>query len=151
MSFLDTIKGFAPGIATALGGPLAGAAVSAIANKLGVEDTLEAVTEAVQNPVNREKLIELENDKFKDILKDKQSARDSFVAIATSASAPMINKLTNTILSLAVVGAWIGIQYTMLDITIPPEMRELVARVLGTLDGALMLVLSFHFGASSKD
>lgn len=151
MSFLDTIKGFAPGIATALNGPLAGAAVSAIANKLGVEDTLEAVTEAVQNPVNREKLIELENDKFKDILKDKQSARDSFVAIATSASAPMINKLTNTILSLAVVGAWIGIQYTMLDITIPPEMRELVARVLGTLDGALMLVLSFHFGASSKD
>jgi hypothetical protein len=28
-------------------------------------------------------------------------------------------------------------------------MRELVARVLGTLDGALMLVLSYYFGSSS--
>jgi len=28
-------------------------------------------------------------------------------------------------------------------------MRELIARVLGTLDGALMLVLSFWFGSSN--
>jgi hypothetical protein len=32
---------------------------------------------------------------------------------------------------------------------IEPTMRELIARVLGTLDGALMLVLSFYFGSSS--
>jgi hypothetical protein len=28
-------------------------------------------------------------------------------------------------------------------------MRELISRVLGTLDGALMLVLSFWFGSSN--
>lgn len=151
MNILDTIKGFAPGIASALGGPLAGVAVSAIANKLGVEDSLEVVTQAMQKPENREKLIELENDKFKAVLQDKQNARDSNVAIVTSPNVPLLNKLTNPILSLAVVGAWIGVQYLMLDITIPQEMRELVARVLGTLDGALMLVLSYHFGASNKD
>ena len=151
MNFIDTLKGFAPGIATALGGPLAGAAVSAIANKLGVEDTLQAVQEAVQDPVNREKLIELENEKFKAVLADKQSAREANTAIATSKEAHWLAKLTNPILSIAVVAAWIGVQYLMLNITIPQEMRELVARVLGTLDGALMLVLSFHFGASTKD
>ena len=151
MNLIDTLKEYAPGIATALGGPLAGVAVSALAGKLGVEDTLEAVQEAVQKPENRERIIELENDKFKAILADKQDARKSNVEITTSSNSPLVAKLTNPILSVAVVAAWIGIQFTMIHIVIPQEMRELVARVLGTLDGALMLVLSFHFGASTKD
>ena len=151
MSFFDTIKDFAPGIATALGGPLAGVAVSAIANKLGIEDTLEAVQEAIQKPENRERLIELENEKFKAVLADKASARESNAAIITGRYSPLVAKLVNPILSVAVVSAWIGVQFVMLNTTIPQEMRELVARVLGTLDGALMLVLSFHFGASTKD
>lgn len=151
MSFFDTIKDFAPGIATALGGPLAGVAVSAIANKLGIEDTLEAVQEAIQKPENRERLIELENEKFKAVLADKASARESNAAIITGRYSPLVAKLVNPLLSVAVVSAWIGVQFVMLNTTIPQEMRELVARVLGTLDGALMLVLSFHFGASTKD
>lgn len=151
MSFFDTIKDFAPGIATALGGPLAGVAVSAIANKLGIEDTLEAVQEAIQKPENRERLIELENEKFKAVLADKASARESNAAIITGRYSPLVAKLVHPILSVAVVSAWIGVQFVMLNTTIPQEMRELVARVLGTLDGALMLVLSFHFGASTKD
>jgi len=32
---------------------------------------------------------------------------------------------------------------------IDPSMRELVARVLGTLDGAVIMILSFYFGSSS--
>jgi hypothetical protein len=38
----------------------------------------------------------------------------------------------------------------MLNNTIPTEMRELVIRVLGTMDGALMLVLSYYFGSSNE-
>ena len=54
-------------------------------------------------------------------------------------------------LALIVVVAWVGIQYTLLNTTVPQEMRELVARVLGTLDGALMVILSYYFGASTKE
>jgi hypothetical protein len=53
------------------------------------------------------------------------------------------------LLSILVVCAWALIQYFLLTHVIAQEMRELVARVLGTLDGALMLVLSFYFGGSS--
>lgn len=48
MAFIDIIKAVAPTIASALGGPLAGAAVSFIAGKFGTENTQEAVQKAVE-------------------------------------------------------------------------------------------------------
>jgi hypothetical protein len=47
-TLLNLLKGAAPGLATIVAGPLGGAAVSAIASKLGVSDTVAAVTEALQ-------------------------------------------------------------------------------------------------------
>ena len=149
---ISMVSKFAPAIGTALGGPLGGLAVSAIAEKLGVADEIEAVTKAIQtDPESAIKLQQLENEKFKAILADKDSARNREATIATSEKAPLINKLVSPILALIVVSAWVGIQYTLLNTTVPQEMRELVARVLGTLDGALMVILSYYFGASTKE
>ena len=146
------VSKFAPAIGTALGGPLGGLAVSAIAEKLGVEDEVEAVTKAIKaDPEAAMKLKQLELDKFKAVLADKDSARNREATIATSEKAPLINKLVSPVLALIVVVAWVGIQYTLLNTTVPQEMRELVARVLGTLDGALMVILSYYFGASTKE
>ena len=146
------VSKFAPAIGTALGGPLGGLAVSAIAEKLGVADEVEAITKAIKaDPESAIKLQQLENDKFKAVLADKDSARNREATIATSEKAPLINKLVSPVLALIVVVAWVGIQYTLLNTTVPQEMRELVARVLGTLDGALMVILSYYFGASTKE
>ena len=146
------VSKFAPAIGTALGGPLGGLAVSAIAEKLGVADEVEAVTKAIKaDPESAIKLQQLENEKFKAVLADKDSARNREATIATSEKAPLINKLVSPVLALIVVVAWVGIQYTLLNTTVPQEMRELVARVLGTLDGALMVILSYYFGASTKE
>ena len=149
---LSLVKGIAPSIATALGSPLAGMAVSALAERFGVEDEVEAVTKAIKaDPEAAMKLKQLELDKFKAVLADKDSARNREATIATSEKAPLINKLVSPVLALIVVVAWVGIQYTLLNTTVPQEMRELVARVLGTLDGALMVILSYYFGASTKE
>ena len=149
---ISMVSKFAPAIGTALGGPLGGLAVSAIAEKLGVADTVEEVTKAIKtDPESAIKLQQLENEKFKAVLADKDSARNREATIATSEKAPLINKLVSPILALIVVSAWVGIQYTLLNTTVPQEMRELVARVLGTLDGALMVILSYYFGASTKE
>lgn len=146
------VSKFAPSIATALGSPLAGMAVSALAERFGVEDEVEAVTKAIKaDPESAIKLQQLENEKFKAVLADKDSARNREAAIATSEKAPLINKLVSPLLAIIVVTAWVGIQYTLLNTTVPQEMRELVARVLGTLDGALMVILSYYFGASTKE
>ena len=149
---LQLLKNSAPAIATAIGGPLGGLAVSALAQKFGVEDEVEAVTKAIKaDPQAAIKLQELEQARFQSVLADKASARDREIAIATSDKAPLISKLVSPLLAVIVVSAWVGIQYTLLNTTVPQEMRELVARVLGTLDGALMVILSFYFGASTKD
>ena len=149
---ISMVSKFAPAIGTALGGPLGGMAVSALAQRFGVEDEVEAVTKAIKaDPEAAIKLKQLEIDKFKAVLADKDSARNREATIATSEKAPLINKLVSPLLALIVVTAWVGIQYTLLNTTVPQEMRELVARVLGTLDGALMLILSYFFGASTKE
>jgi hypothetical protein len=73
-------------------------------------------------------------------IQDRKSARD--MQISTNSFIPPV-------LSVMIVVAWAAIQFFLLTHVIEPTMRELIARVLGTLDGALMLVLSFYFGSSS--
>ena len=64
--------------------------------------------------------------------------------------AMVTHDLTPRILAVIVVVAWGVVQWFLLHNVIDASMRELVARVLGTLDGALMLVLSYYFGSAHK-
>ena len=58
---LSLIKGVAPSLATAVAGPLGGAAVSAIASRLGVSDSVEEVAKAIAgDPQAQAKIKELE-------------------------------------------------------------------------------------------
>ena len=62
---LDLLKMAAPALATAVAGPMGGLAVKAIADKLGVSDTIEAVTTALQtNPEAALKLKEIDAKQF---------------------------------------------------------------------------------------
>jgi hypothetical protein len=150
---MEWLTQIAPGIATALGGPLAGLAVTAISKALNIDE------KDVQSTIEQGKLsadqlsslkqaeIELQSKaqelglNFKKLATDdRKSARE--MQVSTKSFVPAL-------LSILVVCAWAIIQYFLLTHVIAQEMRELVARVLGTLDGALMLVLSFYFGGSS--
>jgi hypothetical protein len=75
------------------------------------------------------------------------------LAVADRSSARQMQMTTGSfvppLLSVMIVIAWSTIQWFLLTHVIESSMRELVARVLGTLDGALMLVLSFYFGSSA--
>jgi hypothetical protein len=60
------LKNVAPGLATAVMGPLGGAAVSALASKFGVSDSVEAVAKAISgDPQAAQKLQELELEFYK--------------------------------------------------------------------------------------
>ena len=147
----NLLKGFAPTLATAVAGPLGGAAVSAIAAKLGVSDSVEAVAKAIaEDPAATAKLQELELEYAKLEAADRANARQTEVAFATSTQTPWLNKSVTPILAFVVVICWGLIQWKLLNHVVPKEMREIVIRVLGTLDGALVMVLSYYFGASHK-
>ena len=71
------LKGIAPTLATAVAGPLGGAAVSAIASRLGVSDSVEAVAKAiVGDPQAAQKIAELELEMTKvaaDVMKNENN------------------------------------------------------------------------------
>ena len=148
---LGLLKGIAPTLATAVAGPLGGMAVSALASKFGVSDSVESVAKAIAgDPQAAQKIAEMELEYAKLDAADRDSARKNEAALATSANTPLLNKSVTPILALVVVIAWGLIQYHLLTHIVPNEMREIIIRVLGTLDGALVMVLSYYFGASHK-
>ena len=60
---LGLLKGIAPTLATAVAGPLGGAAVTALASKFGVSDSVDAVAKAIAgDPAATAKLAEVEAD-----------------------------------------------------------------------------------------
>jgi len=155
-TFGPLVSSVAPTIATALGGPVAGMAVKALSNALlghadGTEDEINA---ALANPTADQlaalkkidadfkvQMKSLDIDLERIAASDRDSARNYAI---------MTHDLTPRILAVIVVVAWGCVQWFMLHNIIPTEMRELIARVLGTLDGALMLVLSYYFGSAHK-
>ena len=147
----NLLKGVAPALATAVAGPLGGAAVTALAGKFGVADSVTEVAKAIAgDPQAAQKLAEMELEYAKLDAADRDSARKAEVALATSQQTPLLNKSVTPILAIIVVIAWGLIQYHLLTHIVPDVMREIIIRVLGTLDGALVMVLSYYFGASHK-
>jgi len=146
----------APTVATALGGPFAGMATTAMLGALGLapetskDDLMKAIAGAT--PEQMIKLKEIEQQFIIDLKKldvdvlrldagDRDSARKREIATLD---------YTPRILSGLIVSLFIGVQYFVfgghvLDAT----MRDFAMRSLGTLDAALTMVLAYYFGSSS--
>lgn len=155
-TFGPLIGSVAPTIATALGGPVAGMAVKALSNALfGHQDASdEEIQAALANPTADQlaalkkidadfkvQMKSLDIDLERIAASDRDSARNYAI---------MTHDMTPRVLAVIVVVAWGTVQWFLLHNVIDSSMRELVARVLGTLDGALMLVLSYYFGSAHK-
>jgi hypothetical protein len=147
MSILEQI---APTIATALLGPAGNIAISLVSKALGIDekdvqstiesgklssDQLASIKQAEIELKAKAQELGLNFEKL--ATDDRKSARD--MQVSTKSFVPAL-------LSVLIVVGWSMVQYFLLTHIIAQEMRELVARVLGTLDGALMLVLGFYFG-----
>ena len=151
---ISMVKGFAPGIATVLGGPLAGMAVTALSKQLGVKDEVDAVLQAInKDPEAEAKIKQLEHEKFKAILADKNSAREREVAISSSANAPTLNKIVTPALALGVVGLSFLLFAVLIFVDVKPEAKDILIYILGVLSAAVTQILSYYFGSSvgSKD
>jgi len=156
MALPDWLVKLAPTVASALGGPLAGIAVSALGSALGMSDaTKDKITDVLQSgqmtsdQVAAVKQAELtlkqhESDngfKFAELeIRDRESARAMQIA----------NKsLTPEILSWMIVVATVGLEGYVLTKGMPSEVPDIVAgRILGTLDMAFGTVLAFWLGSS---
>lgn len=158
MALPDWLLKIAPTIASALGGPLAGIAVSALGSAFGVPDATQAkITDILQSgqmtgeQIAQIKQAELvlrqhESDngfKFAELdVRDRESARA--MQIANKSNTPEI-------LSWLIVTATIILEGYVLINGVPLGAPDLVVgRVLGTLDMAFATVLAFWLGTSNS-
>ena len=160
---VDFLKTAVPGIATALGGPLAGMATAWIANRMGLEaKTVESVTDAIRgvDPLERAKLenefnrwyIEQQQKELQMYMVDVQDARKRD---ATLNAVGNKNTRADTMYVLAIV-VIVGIVWSIWS---KQELNEYVkgimTLVLGRFLGYLDNIYNFEFGSTraskSKD
>ena len=155
---MEWLKTIAPTIATAISGPLAGMAVDAIGSALGMKDaTKEQVKDLLASgtltadqmasikqadATLKVRMKELEIDMEKVHAGDRNSARE--MAAKTG------DVWTPRIMAMVVFAVWGAVNYKLFNGTINGDMRELVARALGTLDAVLMAVIYYYYGSSSS-
>lgn len=149
------IAEISPTIGMALGGPIGGMAAKVVCDVFGLnkEASGDEINTALYNATPEQLLalkkadndfkiqIEQLNINLESIAeKDRESARQR--------QAAMHDWTPNVIATLIITG-WLIMQWYLVMHAIPADNRELIMRMLGILDGALMLVLSFFFGSSA--
>ena len=158
MSLAETLKKLAPTVATAIGGPLAGAAITAIGSIFGMTDaTTDGIGKMISDghltPEHLAELRKLEieyqnNEKERGFryselaFKDRDSAR---AANVTGGTQKMLFWL-----SLVLLVCTLGTEIAVLFYGYPEKTPEIVVgRVLGLMDAVAMMVLAYWYGTSN--
>jgi hypothetical protein len=147
------IGSVAPTIATALGGPLAGTAASAIAEVLGVNSQDPKALERAMAQATPEQLTEIKKAELNFEARMKELDVDIFAletADIQNARKNHAKDWTARAIALGTMGAFIG--YVFLVTIQPPDQNSdaIINLVLGYLGGMVSAVTSFYFGASQK-
>lgn len=147
---LKLLKGFAPAIATAVAGPLGGAAVSMIAKKFGVEDSVAAVAQAIAgDPKAEEKLRELDMEYARLHLENVKGARDMQVA-ALAQSDVFSKRFAYYFAAFWSVFAVVYI-FAITFATIPQGNIRFADTIIGFLLGTVVAtILNFFYGTSKS-
>lgn len=154
MNWLETLKSLAPTVATALGGPLAGAAVTALGNVLGVPEATQATIGKMftDGQLTAEHLAEIrklelqfQNDekergfRYADLeFKDRDSARQ--MQIATHSKMPAALTILVTI----------GFFFILSQLFYHPELKgnEIVMVMVGQLSAVWAGCVAFYTGTT---
>ena len=149
-TLLNLLKGAAPMLATVVAGPLGGKAVSMIAEKFGVEDTVEAVAKAIAgDPEAAQKLAEIDLAQFRAEAEDRDSAREREVEMAKANATPL-SQMVVPILALGTVATTFLFIASLLFLEIKTEQQQLIIFALGYATAAAQQVLSYYFGSSKS-
>lgn len=157
------LKGIAPGLATALLGPLGGLAVQAIGGAIGMDKpTTEKISDALtQGQLSGDQIVAIKQAEMDFQLKmqqmniDVEKVNQDYERIASADRDSARKREVDVgdhaplIIGAAIICTWSFIQWYLLHNSIPDDMREIIMRVLGTLDAALMMVLTYFFGTTA--
>ena len=157
MDWTKLVSTVAPWIGTALGGPLGGMAVEAVANALGLQDkTVDSVKQALAGVTPDQMLalkkadqdfaVQMQALGFKQVVDmealaagDRDSARKMQVAKPSFVPA---------LLTCFVVGAFTSTLLLLLQFNVPTTNRDIVVYMIGQLSGGFTSALAFWLGTT---
>lgn len=86
-------------------------------------------------------------------VKDRSSARQREVDIASNENVPLLNKIITPALAIFVVLASFILFGILIFVDVRPEAKDILIYILGVLSAAVTQILSYYFGSSqgSKD
>jgi hypothetical protein len=156
MDWKKIVGTVAPGIATALGGPLAGLAVKAIGGALGLgEGASEEAVAAAVTGANPDQLLALRQADQAFKIKMRELGVDlERIAAADRASArevAKVNMLPHMVLSAVyTVGYFMMLYFFMTgSVEISSSLKTEFSIVLGVMTAAQTMIMQFWFGSSS--
>lgn len=151
---MDWLKTALPTLATALGGPLAGAAASFVAGKLGLSETTvdavkAAITGATPEQLVQMKQIDAELQKFfagLDIDLERIAAADR--ASARDREAKTGDSATPRLLALFVTAGFFGVLGYLLTHGKPEAGGDALLVMLGSLGASWTAIIAYYFGST---
>ena len=147
---LGLLKGIAPTLATAVAGPLGGAAVTALANKFGVSDSVDAVAKAIAgDPKAAEKLAELELEMAKLDMANTADARKMNSEIQNSTTASWLAKNIAYVIDVAIIVGALTMTFVVFIVGVPEQNKSMAFTALGSLWTLTGTVVNFHRGSSA--
>ena len=145
---LGLLKNIAPTLATAVAGPLGGAAVSAIASRLGVSDSVEAVAKAISgDPAAAQKIAELELEMTK-VAADAMKNEDNNISKRWDADMISDSWLSKNIRPMSLVAIFIGYFLFAMMSAFGLNANEAYVTLLGQWG---MLIMGAYFGGRTVE
>jgi hypothetical protein len=144
------LKGIAPTLATAVAGPLGGVAITALANKFGVSDSVDAVAKAIAgDPKAAEKLQELELEMAKLDMANTADARKMNSEIQSSTTASWLAKNIAYVIDVAIIAGALTMTFVVFIVGVPEQNKSMAFTALGSLWTLTGTVVNFHRGSSA--
>jgi hypothetical protein len=145
---LGLLKGIAPTLATAVAGPLGGMAVSALASKFGVSDTVESVAKAIAgDPQAAQKIAEIELE-FAKLAADAMKNEDNNVSTRWSADMSSDSWLSKNIRPMSLIAIFVGYFLFAMMSAFGMNANEAYVTLLGQWG---MLIMGAYFGGRTVE
>lgn len=159
MDWKSIVGTVAPWLGAALGGPLGSAAVTIIADSLGLSDRTESAIKIALGAATPEQMMSIKtadqdfaiqmqalgfaNERDMEALAagDRDSARKREMVVQDK---------TPRNLAYVVIGGFFFILVTMMFLEVPTASRDILNIMLGTLGGSFSGVIGYYFGSSAS-
>jgi hypothetical protein len=145
---LNLLKGVAPTLATAVAGPLGGMAITALANKFGVSDSVDAVAKAIAgDPQAAQKIAETELE-FAKLAADAMKNEDNNVSTRWNADMASDSWLSKNIRPMSLVAIFVGYFLFAMMSAFGLNANEAYVTLLGQWG---MLIMGAYFGGRTVE